>query len=101
MEPLLQLQPVRMDASSSTSPSHSPLRCTGIASWRERHETTTLDRCPVGFGTGAETTYTGLVTVTATSPADVQGSPQAIDVVLRVVDAPIVDVYLPLASKNH
>jgi uncharacterized protein YkwD len=56
---------------------------------------------PAGFGTGTEATYTGLVTVTATSPADVQGSPQAIDVMLRVVDAPIVDVYLPLVYKNH
>jgi len=50
---------------------------------------------PTGFNTGTVATYSGAVTVTVTSPAGVEGSPQRIDLALRVFDRPFSVVYLP------
>jgi uncharacterized protein YkwD len=43
--------------------------------------------------------YTGSITVTVTDPAETLGSPQRIDVTLRVIDTPLYDVYLPLIQR--
>ncbi|HTP10508.1 MAG TPA: CAP domain-containing protein [Anaerolineae bacterium] len=54
---------------------------------------------PGTFMTNTPTIYTGSLTVTVTDPAETLGSPQRIDLTLRVIDTPLYDVYLPLI--NH
>jgi uncharacterized protein YkwD len=54
---------------------------------------------PGGFSTGTPVTYTGSITITVTDPAGTLGSPQRIDLILRVIDAPLYDVYLPLITR--
>jgi uncharacterized protein YkwD len=56
---------------------------------------------PTTFNTGSVATYSGVVTVTVVDPAGVQGSPHAIDLTLRVVNASFSDVYLPLVVNNY
>jgi hypothetical protein len=56
---------------------------------------------PTTFDTGSVGTYSGAVTVTVVDPAGVQGSPHAIDLTLRVVNASFSDVYLPLVVNNY
>ncbi len=52
------------------------------------------------FSTSAVMTYTGALTVTVVAPAGVEGSPYTIDLALRVVAVPFIDVYLPLTVRN-
>jgi uncharacterized protein YkwD len=54
---------------------------------------------PGGFITNTPITYTGSITVTVTDPIETLGSPQRIDLTLRVIDTPLYDIYLPLI--NH
>jgi uncharacterized protein YkwD len=56
-----------------------------------------FDITPLPVQGGPPTTYTGVITVTATSPggATVQGSPTTITVTMEVVDGSMVLVYLP------
>jgi uncharacterized protein YkwD len=54
---------------------------------------------PSGFVTGTPAVYTGSITVTVTDPAETLGSPQRIDLILRVIDTPLYDVYLPLIKR--
>jgi hypothetical protein len=54
---------------------------------------------PGGFITSTPVTYTGSVTLTVTDPAETLGSPQRIDLILRVIDTPLHDVYLPLIER--
>jgi uncharacterized protein YkwD len=56
---------------------------------------------PTTFNTGSVATYSGVVTVTVVDPTGVQGSPHAIDLTLRVVNASFSDVYLPLIVNNY
>ncbi len=50
---------------------------------------------PGGFATGTPVTYTGSLTVTVSNPPGTTGSPHRIDLTLRVIDAPLDQVYLP------
>jgi uncharacterized protein YkwD len=61
----------------------------------------TLWVTPTTFDTGSVATYGGVVTVTVVDPPGVQGSPHAIDLTLRVVNASFSDVYLPLIVNNY
>jgi uncharacterized protein YkwD len=54
---------------------------------------------PGSFVTGTPAVYTGAITVTVTDPIETLGSPQRIDVILRVIDTPLYDVYLPLIER--
>ena len=54
---------------------------------------------PGVFVTDTPTVYTGSITVTVTDPAETLGSPQRIDLTLRVIDTPLYDVYLPLIKR--
>jgi hypothetical protein len=54
---------------------------------------------PGGFATGMPAIYTGSIIVTVTDPAETLGSPQRIDLTLRVIDTPLHDVYLPLIDR--
>jgi hypothetical protein len=56
---------------------------------------------PTIFSTSGEMTYTGALTVTVVNPAGVDGSPHSIDLILRVVNSAISDVYLPLAAQSY
>ncbi len=51
---------------------------------------------PGSFSTTTPATYTGSLTVTVIDPANTLGSPQHIDITLRVIDTPLSTVYLPL-----
>lgn len=53
---------------------------------------------PTTFDEGTPGQMTGAVTVTVTAPAAVDGSPHRLDLTLRVFDAPLATVYLPLVS---
>jgi hypothetical protein len=44
-------------------------------------------------------TYSGALTVTVTDPLDVNGSPHVIDLILHVVDTPILEFHLPMLLK--
>jgi uncharacterized protein YkwD len=55
---------------------------------------------PTTFDTDNEGTYTGVATVTVTSPSGVSGSPHRIDLTLRVVNLPFHRQYLPMVVKN-
>jgi uncharacterized protein YkwD len=67
----------------------SPLTGTTPASFRL--QPTTFDALPVG-------TYPGAVTLTVIEPPSTAGSPQTIDLVLEVVDRPVVYTFLPLVT---
>jgi uncharacterized protein YkwD len=54
---------------------------------------------PGGFSISTPVTYTGSITITVTDPAETLGSPQRIDLTLRVIDTPLHDVYLPLVKR--
>jgi hypothetical protein len=54
---------------------------------------------PGGFVTDTPAVYTGSITVTVTDPIETLGSPQRIDLILRVIDTPLYDVYLPLIQR--
>ncbi|NTU61816.1 MAG: hypothetical protein HGB05_00050 [Chloroflexi bacterium] len=54
---------------------------------------------PGSFITSTATTYTGSLTVTVTDPIETLGSPQRIDVILRVIDTPLYAVYLPVIQR--
>ncbi len=54
---------------------------------------------PTTFSTSTVMTYTGVLTVTVVTPTGVDGSPHPIDLVLRIVNSSISDVYLPLVVK--
>jgi uncharacterized protein YkwD len=54
---------------------------------------------PSSFVTNTPAIYTGSLTVTVTDPAGTLGSPQRIDLALRVIDTPLYDVYLPLIKR--
>ena len=54
---------------------------------------------PGGFDTTTPMTYTGSLTVTVSDPPGVLDSPHKIDLILRVIDAPLYDVYLPLILR--
>jgi uncharacterized protein YkwD len=54
---------------------------------------------PSGFDTGTPAVYAGSITVTISAPPGTLGSPQRIDLTLRVIDAPLRDVYLPLIAR--
>jgi uncharacterized protein YkwD len=56
---------------------------------------------PTVFSTDTVATYSGVVTVTVLDPPETEGSPQRIELTLRVVDTPIVAVYLPLAVRGY
>jgi uncharacterized protein YkwD len=58
-----------------------------------------LQITPGSFITSTAITYTGSITVTVTDPIETLGSPQRIDLVLRVIDTPLYDVYLPLIQR--
>ena len=68
----------------------SPLTGTTPASFRI--EPTDFDALPVD-------TYPGAVTVTVIEPPGTAGSPQTIDLVLEVVDQPVVYVFLPVVTR--
>ncbi len=52
---------------------------------------------PTAYNTGAVGTYTGAVMVTADDPPSMAGSPQRIELTLRVVNTTFETVYLPVA----
>jgi uncharacterized protein YkwD len=54
---------------------------------------------PTGFDTGTPATYTGGITVSVTNPPGTIGSPQRIDLTLRVINTPLYDVYLPSITR--
>ncbi len=54
---------------------------------------------PGSFNTTTPATYTGSITVTVSDPANTLGSPQRIDLTMRVIDTPFHDVYLPLIQR--
>jgi uncharacterized protein YkwD len=54
---------------------------------------------PSGFVTGTPVVYTGTITVTVTNPIETLGSPQRIDLTLRVINTPLHDIYLPLIKR--
>jgi len=54
---------------------------------------------PGGFVTGTPAVYTGSITITVSDPPETLGSPQCIDLTLRVIDTPLYDVYLPLINR--
>ena len=54
---------------------------------------------PGGFVTDTPAVYTGSITVTVTNPAGTLGSPQRIDLTLRVIDTPLYEVYLPVIQR--
>lgn len=56
---------------------------------------------PSTFVTSTPGTYTGAVTVTVTDPPAVEGSPQRIDLTLRVTETPFSYAYLPLVARNY
>jgi uncharacterized protein YkwD len=55
---------------------------------------------PTDFSTDTVATYSGAVTVTVLDPPDTEGSPQRIELALRVVDTPFLSVYLPLVVRE-
>jgi hypothetical protein len=55
---------------------------------------------PGGFVTGTPAVHTGSITITISDPPETLGSPFRIDLTLRVIDAPLQDVYLPLISHQ-
>lgn len=55
---------------------------------------------PTSFSTDTVATYTEVMTVTVTNPAEVLGSPHVISLNLEVIDTPFSRVYLPLVNKN-
>ena len=55
---------------------------------------------PAGFDRSVAGTYTGAVTVAVDDLEGVDGSPQRIDLTLRIIDASFEEAYLPLASKG-
>jgi uncharacterized protein YkwD len=54
---------------------------------------------PGTFITNTPITYPGNITITVTDPIETLGSPQRIDLILRVIDTPLYDVYLPLVQR--
>jgi hypothetical protein len=54
---------------------------------------------PGGFVTNTSAIYTGVITVTVSGPPGTIGSPHRIDLTLRVIDTPLVDVFLPLVRR--
>lgn len=56
---------------------------------------------PNTFSTTTPAVYTGAVTVTVTNPPDVEGSPQRLDLKLRVTETPFSYVYLPLVMHAY
>lgn len=54
---------------------------------------------PTSFATGIETTYTGAVTVTVTSPSGVSNSPKRINLTLQVTNKPFSRLFLPFIQK--
>jgi len=54
---------------------------------------------PGSFVTDTPAVYTGSITVTVTDPLETLGSPQRIDLTLRVIDTPLVAIYLPLIVR--
>jgi subtilisin family serine protease/uncharacterized protein YkwD len=56
---------------------------------------------PTTFSTDTVQTYTGMVTVTVTDPPETYGSPQRIDLTLRVMDAPFSYTHFPMIMNNY
>jgi hypothetical protein len=54
---------------------------------------------PTSFSKGIETTYTGVVTVTVSSPSGVGNSPKRIDLTLRMTNQPFGRQFLPFVQK--
>jgi hypothetical protein len=54
---------------------------------------------PMALGTSATGTYPGTVTVTVVDPPGTAASPQTIDLVLVVVDQPVVYCFLPIVRR--
>ncbi len=54
---------------------------------------------PGGFVTDTPAVYTGVITVTVSDPPGTIGSPQRIDLTLRVIDTPLSVIYLPLVRR--
>ena len=54
-----------------------------------------------GVNTSSPNTCSGTITVTVVDPTGVEGSPQEIDVTVRVVNNPIQRVYLPLTLRGY
>lgn len=54
---------------------------------------------PTNFTTGIETTYTGAVTVTVTSPTGVSNSPKRVNLTLEVTNQSFKNLFLPYVKK--
>lgn len=53
---------------------------------------------PDNFDSNTANTYTGNLTITVTAPAEIENSPHTIDLTLIVIDAPLKQIFLPIAQ---